>query len=278
MTVRFHITFVACLASLLGGAPRLSAQVDLYIAHIADGGGFFSQISVYNPATSGTASCTFSTFNDTGNLLNLVYATSRAGSVASFRARAKVAATNPPQSSYTFTVPFGQTATFSTSGLGDGSSTPLSGGAELNCSSFVIGGVTYWYTTTEGDRITGIGVPAVNTTTAFLVDGGNQSTAFAFYNPSVLNTLQLTVEAYDGGTGIMVDSADITVAPNGHISFNAIDKLPNLPSDFYGSFRIPSNGQQFVPLVLGVAITNANTAGYVLYTIPSLSGEVVGID
>jgi len=51
-----------------------------------------------------------------------------------------------------------------------------------------------------------------------------------------------------------------------------------LPSGFYGSFFVPSNGQQFVPLALGVTDTNANVAGFVLYTPPSLSGPASALD
>jgi hypothetical protein len=282
MTVRLHVTFVACLASLLGGATRLSAQFDTFIAHMADGGGFFSEISVYNPGTSGV-SCTFSTFDDGGGPLDLVYAATSIGSAPSFRAhsalsyRAHTKATSSSQSSVPFTVPAGGTATFQTTGEGDGSSTALAGGAELNCSNLVIGGVTYWLTD-GSELVTGIGVPATNTTTAFRVDGGNADTGFAFYNPSQVNELHLTVEAYDGDTGALIDSVDLTIPPNGHFAFNAQTQMPNLPSDFYGSFRVPSNGQQFVPLALGVANTKANSAGFLIYSLPTLSGVIVGID
>jgi hypothetical protein len=283
MTVRFHITFVACLASLLGGASRLSAQFDTFMAHVADGGGFFSQISVYNPGTS-DVSCTFSTFDDGGNPLELVYATTSTGSAPSFRAHSALsyrahakAATSSAQSSVPFTVLAGGTATFETTGQGDGSSTALAGGAELNCSNLVIGGVTYWLTD-GSELLTGIGVPATNTTTAFRVDGGNVSTGFAFYNPAQANQLKLTVEAYDGATGDLADSVDLLIAPNGHFAFNAQDQMPHLPSDFYGSFRVPSNGQQFVPLALGVANTKANSAGFLIYSIPTFSGVIVGLD
>jgi len=280
MSVRFHIVFAACLASVLGGASRLSAQFDTYIAHVADGGGFFSEISVNNPGTS-DVSCTFSTFDDAGNPLELVYGATSTGSAPLFRAHSALssrahakAATSSAQSSVPFTVPAGGTATFQTTGQGDGSSTAVSGGAELNCSAFVIGGVTYWLTDGSGELVTGIGVPATNTTTAFQVDGGNASTGFAFFNPSQINQLKLTVEAFDGGTGSMVDSVDLTIAANGHFAFNAQTQMSNLPSDFYGSFSVPSNGQQFVPLALGVADTKANSAGFLIYLVPSFSGVI----
>ncbi len=275
MSNRFRTTFAACLLFLLGGAPRLSAQFDLFVAQIADGAGFFSEISVHNPGPSDT-SCTFSTFDDGGNPLALIYDSGTA-SPASLRTRhhAVKAAATSPVSSVNFTVPAEGTTTLDTSGLGDGGTTALIGGAELNCASFVIGGVTYWLTS-GSEMVTGIGVPAINTTTAFRVVGGNEFTAFAFYNPG--NALALRLDAYDGDTGALVDSVIISIPPGGHIAFNARDQLTNLPSGFYGSFRVPTNGQQFVPLALGVASTNANEAGFLLYTIASLSGEIVGID
>ena len=283
MTVRFHITFAAGLALILGAAPRASAQVDLFIAQIVDGGlytansSFFTDISVYNPGGN-TTSCTFSTFDNAGNPLDLVYVTPSAAATASARRRTRPVpkSATAPASSLQFTIPPEGTTTLETSGGGDGSNTALEGGAELNCSDFVIGGATYWLATSS-DIVTGIGVPAVDPTTAFRVAGGNESTAFAFYNPSQANSLDLTIEAYDGDTGALVDSATMTVDPNGHTAFNA-NQVLSLPSPFYGSFRVPDNGQQFVPLVLGVTNTNANDVGFTLYTIPSLSGAISGID
>jgi hypothetical protein len=255
MTVRFHITFVACLASLLGGASRLSAQFDTYIAHVADGGGFFSQISVNNPGTS-DVSCTFSTYDDAGSPLELVYGTTSVGSAPLFRAHSALssrahakAATSSAQSSVPFTVPAGGTATFQTTGQGDGSSTALAGGAELNCSAFVIGGVTYWLTDGSGELVTGIGVPATNTTTAFQVDGGNASTGFAFFNPSQINQLKLTVEAFDGDTGKMVDSVDLTINANGHFAFNAQTQMSNLPFTGRSAYRVMGNSLSRWPWV-----------------------------
>jgi hypothetical protein len=278
MKVRFRITCVACLVFALGGAPQLRAQFDLYIAHVADGAGFFSQISVNNPNGNSDVTCTFSTFDGHGNPLNLVYASDPRAAAAFRRTHAgtKPAAT-APQSSVAIDVPAGGTTQVETSGDGDGMGNVLQGGAELNCSGFVIGGVTYWYTI-GGDLVTGIGVPATDTTTAFRVDGGNEHTAFAFYNPSQVNTLQVSVQAYDGATGNLVDQVLFMILPNGHYAFNATDALRALPSPFFGSFRVPPNGQQFVPLALGVANTSANAAGYVLFTTPSLSGTIEGID
>jgi hypothetical protein len=274
MTVRFHIPFVACLASFLGGAPRLSAQFDLYVAHVADGAGYFSQVSVYNPGSS-AVTCTFTTFDDQGNLLDLVYA-SDPGAAAAFRRKhsgAKPAAT-APESSVSIPVPAGGTTQVETSG--DGKGNVLQGAAELNCSAFVIGGVTYWYTV-GGDLVTGIGVPAANTTTEFRVDGGNEHTAFAIYNPSQANILNLNVEAYDDTGENQFGPVDLEIDPNGHYAFNANTVLTTLPSGFYGSFQLTTNGQQFVPLALGVATTAGNAGGFLLYTIASFSGVVVGL-
>ncbi len=273
--MKIRLTCVACLVFFLGGAPPLKAQFVQYIAHIADGAGWFSEIAVNNPGSS-PVGCMFSTFDDEGNPLALSYDSDPgAGPTARAHPRAK-AAISLALDSVSLSIPAGGTATLDTSGLGDGSANPLEGSAQLECSAVVIGGVTYWYTI-GSDLVTGIGVPAANTTTAFWVDGGNTSTAFAFYNPSQANTLQLTVYAYDGATGALVGTAQISVPPNGHIAFNALDQFTSLPSDFSGSFNVPGNGQPFVALALGVASTSANAAGYVLFTIPSLSGVITGV-
>lgn len=272
--VRHQVTFLASFAFVVC-APSLHAQFDLFVAQVADGAGFFSQIAVNNPG-SGDVSCTFSTFDDAGNPLELVYDSGSPAAVSRVRRTKPLASATAPASSINISIPPGATALVSTSGQGDGTSTALAGSGELNCSAFVIGGVTYWYAR-GSDVLTGIGVPAVNTTTAFRVDGGNRATGFAFYNPSQANTLQLTVEAFDGSTGAMAGSVHIAIPPNGHIAFNAGDKI-SLASDFFGSFRVPSNGQQFVPLALGVADTNSNVGGFLLFSIPSFSGQIVGID
>ena len=276
MTVRFHITFVACLASFLGGAPRLSAQFDLYIAHVADGAGWFSEVAVGNPGTS-TVTCTFTTFDGQGNPLALGYILANPGAAPTARTRSRAkAATSLPVDSVSLSIPAGGTASLKTSGAGDGTANPLQGGAELNCSALVIGGVTYWYTI-GGDLVTGIGVPATDTTTVFRAVGGNENTAFSVYNPST-NLLNLNVEAYDDTGANLYGPVSLLIDPNGHYAFNANAVLTTLPSGFYGSFRFTSSGQQFVPLALGVAITSTNAAGYVLYTIPSSTSVIAGID
>ena len=120
MTVRFHITCVACLVLVLGGASQLRAQFDLYVAHVADGGGYFTQVSVHNPGIN-TAACTFSTFDGQGNPLNLVYGTAAANSTAAVhhRSHAIPAATAAPASSVQFSVdPLG-TFTMETTGGSD---------------------------------------------------------------------------------------------------------------------------------------------------------------
>jgi hypothetical protein len=273
--MKVRLTFVACLGSLLGGAPQLRAQFVQYIAHVADGAGWFSELAVNNPGGSAVA-CTFSTFDDNGGPLGLSYSSPDPGPAPSARAHTRAkAATSFAVDSVSLGIPAGGTSILDTSGFGDGSANPLEGSAQLACSASVVGGVTYWYTI-GSDLVTGIGVPAADMTTAFRVDGGNASTAFAFYNPSQTDTLQLTVQAYDA-SGKPVGSADLSVPPNGHTAFNAVDQIASLPADFSGSFNVPSNGQQFVPLALGVANTNANAAGYVLFTIPSLSGVISGI-
>jgi hypothetical protein len=277
MTVRFHVTFVACFASLLGGTPRLAAQVDLFIAHVADGGGFFTQVSVHNPGIN-TAACTFSTFDGQGNPLDLVYDATPADSTASVhhRSRAIPAATAVPASSVQFNVdPLG-TFTTETAGVGDGKGNVLQGGAELSCNNTVIGGATYWLTSSEGEFVTGIGVPAASPTTFFRAVGGNENTAFAVYNLST-DIGGVTVEAFDDTGANSYGPVTLEIDPNGHYAFNANTVLTTLPSGFSGSFRLNS-GQQFVAVALGVQSTTANEAGYVLYTIPSLSGKIAGID
>jgi hypothetical protein len=277
MTVRFHITFVACLVFALGGAPQLRAQFDLYIAHVADGGGWFSQLSVNNPNLSSPVACTFTTFDGQGNPLALGYSSTKPGAAPAARTHPRAKAeTSLAVDSVTLSIPPGGTATVQTSGDGDGTANPLQGGAELNCSALVIGGVTYWYTI-GGDLVTGIGVPATDTTTVFRAVGGNENTAFAVYNPST-NQLSLTVEAFDATGANSYGPVNLEIDPNGHYAFNANTVLTTLPSGFYGSFRFTSGGQQFVPLALGVAITSTNAAGYVLYTIPSSPSVIVGID
>lgn len=269
--MKVRLTFVSCFVFLLGGVPQVKAQFDLYIAHIADGAGWFSEIAVNNPGSS-TVACTFSTFDDQGNPLALGYGSNPAAPTARAHPAAK-AATSLAVDSVSLSIQPGTTTSLDTSGAGDGSANPLEGAAELNCSAFVIGGVTYWLTS-GSDVVTGIGVPAANTTTAFWVDGGNASTAFAIYNPSQVNILSLSVEALDGATGNLDSSISIEIPANGHYAFNAVNELPSLPSNFFGSFHLSTSGQQFVPLALGVATTNANVAGYELFTLPSFSGTI----
>jgi len=277
MTVRFHVTFVVCFASLLGGTRRLAAQVDLFIAHVADGGGFFTQVSVHNPGIN-TAACTFSTFDGQGNPLDLVYDATAADSTALVRHRSRAipASTAAPASSVKFSVDPLATFTTETTGAGGPNGEVLQGGAELSCDNTVIGGVTYWLTTTEGELITGIGVPAASPTTFFRAVGGNYNTGFAVYNTS--NQLGgPTVEAFDDTGANEYGPVSLVIDPNGHYAFNAYQVLTTLPKDFSGSFRLNS-GQPFVAVALGVQNTTANEAGFVLYTIPSLSGAISGID
>ncbi len=269
--MKVRLTFVVCFVSLLGGVPQVKAQFDLYIAHVADGAGWFSEITVNNPGSS-TVACMFSTFDDQGNPLGLGYGSNPAAPTAHAHPLAKAATSLAVDSVSLFIQP-GSTATLDTSGEGDGSANPLQGAAVLNCSAFVIGGVTYWLTSGK-DLITGIGVPAANTTTAFQVIGGNASTAFAIYNPSQANILSLSVEAIDGATGNLDSSINIEIPANGHYAFNAINELPSLSPDFAGSFSLSASGQQFVPLALGVADTSTNPAGFLLFAMAGFSGQI----
>lgn len=270
MTVRFHVTLISCLASFLGGAPRLAAQNDLYIAHVADGGGFFTQVAVHNPGVN-PADCTFSTFDDQGNPLGLVYATA-ASVAASIRHHSHpIAAAATPANSITFTVDPYATVTTETTGDGGADGAVLQGGAVLSCSSPVIGGATYWLTNSAGDIVTGIGVPAASPTTFFRVVGGNQNTAFAVFNLS--NSIaDVTIEAFDDTGANSYGPTVLEIDPNGHYAFNANapDVNLNLPANFSGSFRLNS-AQQFVALGFGVQPTNTNEAGYVLYTLPAVN-------
>lgn len=86
----------------------------------------------------------------------------------------------------------------------------------------------------------------------------------------------MTVEAFDDTGANEYGPVTLVINPNGHYAFNA-NKVLTLPSGFSGSFRLNS-AQQFVALALGVQSTTTNVAGYVLYTIPSLSGAIAGID
>lgn len=289
--MKVRLTLVACLVFVLGGAPRLAAQVDLYIAHVADGpvpGGFnyLTQVSVHNPGIN-AASCTFSTFDGQGNPLDLVYDATAADSTPPVwdysHAKASVphrshpvpAATAAPASSVKFTVNPLATFTTETTGAGGANGELLQGGAELSCDNTVIGGVTYWLTS-GSEFVTGIGVPAASPTTFFRAVGGNYNTAFAVYNTS--NQIGgVTVEAFDDTGANEYGPVTLVIDPNGHYAFNAYQVLTTLPTDFSGSFRLNS-GQQFVAVALGVQSTTANEAGYVLYTIPSLSGAIAGID
>jgi hypothetical protein len=160
---------------VLGGASQLRAQFDLYVAHVADGGGYFTQVSVHNPGIN-TAACTFSTFDGQGNPLNLVYGTAAANSTAAVhhRSHAIPAATAAPASSVQFSVdPLG-TFTMETTGAGGPNGEILQGGAALSCDNTVIGGATYWLTASGGEYITGIGVPAASPTTFFRAVGGKR--------------------------------------------------------------------------------------------------------
>ena len=280
MTVRFHVTFIACLVLALGGTSPLRAQVDLYIAHVADGGGYFTQVSVHNPGGNNAANCTFSTFDDQGNPLDLVYDATAADATASVHRRSgAIPADATPASSLKFSViPFA-TFTTETNGAGGANGAILQGGAELSCDNTVIGGATYWLTTSAGEIVTGIGVPATaSSTTFFRAIGGNYNTAFAIFN-STNSTNFVTIEAFDDTGANSYGPTSVGIDANGHYAFNAnaSDVNLGLPSDFSGSFRLNS-GQGFVAIALGVQSTTTNEAGYVLFTIPTQSGPISGID
>ena len=279
MIFRVHFAFAVCLASLLAGAVRLGAQVDLYIAHVADGGGYFSEVSVHNPGNN-TAACTFSTFDGQGNPLDLVYDAVAPDSSAAVRRRlhAVPAAVSAPSSSIQFSVDPLATYTVDTNGAGGPNGEILQGGAELSCNNTVVGGVTYWLTTSAGEIITGIGVPAASPTTYFRAVGGNYNTGFAIYNTST-STNFVTIEAFDDTGANSYGPSSVGIDPGGHYAFNAnaSDVNLGLPSDFTGSFRLNS-GQQFVAVALGVQSTTTNEAGFTLYTLPTAIGPISGID
>lgn len=269
MTIR--LTFFACLVSVLGGMSQLNAQVDLYIAHVADGGGFYTEVAVHNPGNN-AADCTLSTFDDQGNPLPLVYDATTADATASVHRHSRaIPAAATPASSITFTVNPFATFTTATTGAGGANGAVLQGGAIVSCNNPVIGGATYWLTNSAGDIVTGIGVPAAAPTTFFRVVGGNYNTAFAIFNSS--NTIAgVTVEAFDDTGANSYGPTILEIDPNGHYAFNAnaSDVNLGLPSNFSGTFRLNS-GQQFVGLGFGVQATNTNPAGYVLYTLPAVS-------
>lgn len=270
MTLRFRVTFVACAVSALCGAPRLVAQ-DLFIAHVADGGGFYTEVAFHNPGNN-AADCTLSTFDDQGNPLALVYDATAADATASVHRHSRaIRAAATPVSSITFTVNPFATFTTATTGAGGANGEVLQGGAIVSCNNPVIGGATYWLRDSNGDIVTGIGVPAAAPTTFFRVVGGNYDTAFAIFNPS--NSIAgVTIEAFDDTGANSYGPTTIEIDPNGHYAFNAnaSDVNLNLPLDFSGSFRL-NGGQQFVALGFGVQFTSTNEAGYVLYTLPAVN-------
>jgi len=278
--MKVRLTLLAGLVSVLGGAAQLRAQVNLYIAHVADGAGWFSAVAVHNPDFNNTAKCTFSTFDDQGNPLDLVYDATGADSTASVRHRSHAipAATAAPASSVQFTVNPGGTFTTETTGAGGPNGGLLQGGAELSCNGTVIGGVTYWLTNSAGEIITGIGVPATSPSTYFRAVGGNYNTGFAIYNTST-STNFVTIEAFDDTGANSYGPTSVGIDPGGHYAFNAnaSDVNLGLPADFSGSFRLNS-GQQFVAVALGVQSTTTNEAGFTLYTIPTAIGPISGID
>jgi len=278
MIFRLHLTFPVCLACVLAAAPELAAQNQLsYIAHVADGGGFFTQVSVHNPGFN-AADCTFSTFDDQGNALDLVYDTAAAASRASLGHRSHaIPAAITSASSVSFTVNPLATFTTATTGAGGTNGEVLQGGAALSCNNTVIGGATYWLTS-GSEFVTGIGVPAVSPTTFFRAAGGNYNTAFAIYNTST-STNFVTIEAFDDTGANEYGPSSVGIEPGGHYAFNAnaSDVNLGLPSDFSGSFKLNS-GQQFVAIALGVQSTTTNEAGFTLYTIPTAIGPISGID
>jgi len=249
MTVRFRVTSLACLISILIAAPRLGAQgTTSYQAHFANGPNGprpWTTEFVFKSYEARTIHCTLTLYSDEGGPLVIDTVSDGTSNNFSF--------TLPPEGIYGIET------------TGGGASAIQTGWSVLFCDGPIFPSSVFTYND-PGQPVTAVGVLPSYPADTF-ISPADYFTGIALANTDAANPLNASIVA-NNPDGTVAGSATQALAALNHRSFNLNGVIPGLPPTFTGSVTITADNPTMIGLAIGV---ETNATGFVTYAIPAVS-------
>jgi hypothetical protein len=193
------------------------AQVNLYFPHLADGGGaqrWQTRFTFVNPSPTTTAAASLYTVSDNGSPWNIDLGSG-------------------PRSRLNFSVPPGGRLTL-TSASGTSASGPqLATGWAYAFSTMPLQATVAFREMAGSTPVLDLTAPATLPSGEYR-SAGNRNLGIALANQYSGQSVSISVTAFDQN-GNTVGSAQVTLPPLGHQSFNLVQLIPSLPANFLGS-------------------------------------------